>query len=344
MVGGRIDIERSLKPARKQWPCYFANNAGASLLLRLVIRANTGVCDILSAQPNLASPHPLDRLASEVGALLSRSIAVLGSASQLSGGVTPGNPVKGTTHMLIKACLNGARDAISHPALPQAPAELAKAAQSAVRAGAGAIHMHPRSAQGAQSLEPADIGAAIVAVRAACPGVPVGVSTLFTIVPDPAGRAELVASWSERPDFASVNFGEPGTAELCGALQAIGVGIEAGLDTAEAAEQYVSSAVFGLCLRVLIEPSEPGLDLETELATVAAIEAVLDHAGDQTPRLLHGEGPTAWSLLDAAIARGYDTRIGLEDVLTLPDGSITTDNAALVAAALRRISGRREDQ
>lgn len=236
--------------------------------------------------------------------------------------------------MLIKACLNGAHPPATHPALPLTPQALAAAAQAAVAAGAGAIHMHPRDAHGAQSLDAQEIGAAVAAVRAACPNVPLGVSTLFSILPDPAQRAAQVATWHERPDFASVNIGEPGTPELCAALQAVGVGIEAGLDSAEAAEQYVNSAVFGACLRVLLEPDEQETD--AALATVAAIEAILDRAGDATPRLLHGLGATAWALLDAAFARSYDSRIGLEDVLTLPDGSLAPDNAALVAEAIRR--------
>jgi uncharacterized protein (DUF849 family) len=41
-------------------------------------------------------------------------------------------------------------------------------------------------------------------------------------------------------------------------------------------------------------------------------------------------------MLDAALARGYDVRVGLEDTLVLPDGSIARDNAQLVAEALRR--------
>ncbi len=35
-----------------------------------------------------------------------------------------------------------------------------------------------------------------------------------------------------------------------------------------------------------------------------------------------------------AFARGYDTRIGLEDTLTLPDGRQAADNAALVRVAM----------
>lgn len=239
--------------------------------------------------------------------------------------------------MLLKVCLNGDRLAGEHPALPQTPAELAEAARAAVAAGAGAIHMHPRDPSGAQALDAQTIGAAVAAVRAACPGVPVGVSTLFTILPDPARRAEAVASWRELPDFASVNVGEPGTPELCAALRALGVGIEAGLDTPESAERYVGSAAFGACLRVLLEPGE--FDPAAALATAAAIEAVLDRAADATPRLLHGVGLAAWPLLDAAVARGYATRIGLEDVLTLPDGAPAPDNAGLVRAARVRGAG-----
>ena len=43
-------------------------------------------------------------------------------------------------------------------------------------------------------------------------------------------------------------------------------------------------------------------------------------------------------MLDAAVARGRDIRIGLEDVLTLPDGRPAPDNAALVTEAALRYS------
>ena len=43
-----------------------------------------------------------------------------------------------------------------------------------------------------------------------------------------------------------------------------------------------------------------------------------------------------------AIKRGLDTRCGLEDMLTLPDGSSAADNAAIITAARRKVeqSGR----
>ena len=87
-------------------------------------------------------------------------------------------------------------------------------------------------------------------------------------------------------------------------------------------------------MRLLIEPDEP--ETAAALATVRAIEALLDGAGIQTPRLLHGSEATAWPLLDEALRCGYDTRIGLEDTLMLPDGSPARDNAQLVATACER--------
>jgi len=44
-------------------------------------------------------------------------------------------------------------------------------------------------------------------------------------------------------------------------------------------------------------------------------------------------------VLAAAQAAGVDMRVGLEDVLVLPDGRSAADNAQLVAAAVALTSG-----
>ena len=233
--------------------------------------------------------------------------------------------------MLIKACLNGSRAPGAHPALPLTPEQLAGAARLAVDAGAGALHVHPRRADGTQSLEGTDIAAALVAIRAACPGIPVGISTGIWIEPDVERRRLLVATWDELPDFAGVNFSEPGALDLCAALLARGIGVEAGLWTPADAQLLIESNLVDCCLRLLIEPMD-GVP-EAALETVQGIERHLDGAGVQTPRLLHGTGGTAWPMLELALRRGYDTRIGFEDTLTLPDGRQAQDNAELVATA-----------
>lgn len=236
--------------------------------------------------------------------------------------------------MLIKACLNGSRAPGAHPALPLSPSELAGAAAGAVAAGAGALHIHPRRAGGRQSFEPDDVAAALAAVRGACPGVAVGVTTIAAAEPDVARRLALVGAWATLPDFASVNFSEPGAAEICAVLLDKGIEVEAGLMLPEDARLLIESGLAGRCLRMLLEPDEP--QTAAALATVRAIEALLDGAGVGAPRLLHGLEATAWPLLDEALRRGYDTRIGLEDTLAMPDGRPARDNAALVAEARRR--------
>jgi uncharacterized protein (DUF849 family) len=136
------------------------------------------------------------------------------------------------------------------------------------------------------------------------------------------------------PDFASVNFKEEGAVELASLLASRGLGIEAGLSDALGAEILVTSGLAPSFLRILLEPQENSAD--SALANVSAIEAALKAGGVKLPLLLHGLDATAWELLDAASARGYDTRFGFEDVLTLPSGALAASNAELIAEAARR--------
>jgi uncharacterized protein (DUF849 family) len=236
--------------------------------------------------------------------------------------------------MLIKACLNGSRESGAHPALPLSPGALARAAREAVEAGAGALHIHPRHADGSQSFAAEDCGAAFAAVRASCPGTPVGGTTAAWIEPDVQRRQMFIQAWQILPDFVSVNFSEAGTAELCTRLLAKGVGVEAGLATVDDAHLLLTLGIAERCTRLLIEPEEQ--EKTAALTVVDAIEHILDAAGIQTSRLLHGFEVTTWPLLEVALQRGYDTRIGLEDTLLLPDGRHARDNAQLVSIAYER--------
>ncbi|HEU4525536.1 MAG TPA: 3-keto-5-aminohexanoate cleavage protein, partial [Gemmatimonadales bacterium] len=191
---------------------------------------------------------------------------------------------------------------------------------------------------GRESLAASDVALAVSAVRAACRGIPIGVSTGAWIEPDPDRRLAQVRRWHILPDYASVNFDEPGAVEIMDELLELGVGVEAGVADVGAADQLVRSGLENRCLRVLLEPQAP--DPATALEAVAAVERLLgDYTAGRTPRLLHGLGPTAWPLLREARRRGYDARIGLEDTLRLPDGELAGDNLELVRAARTWISG-----
>lgn len=234
--------------------------------------------------------------------------------------------------MWLRACLNGPRRRESHPALPVTPSELAQAGQSAVAAGAGALHIHPRALSGKETLAADEMAAALTALRSACPGIPIEVSTAAWIEGDVARRLAFVQQWYDLPDSAGVNFGELGAVELAQTLLAKGIGVEAGLFTADDARRLIAAGLAQYCAHVQIEPILD-LSVTAALATAQAIEQVLDQAGVITPRLLHGKDLTAWPLLAYAVAQGYATRIGLEDTLLLPNGEMAPDNATLVRTA-----------
>jgi uncharacterized protein (DUF849 family) len=238
----------------------------------------------------------------------------------------------------MKACLNGGRSRTDHPAVPVTPAELAASAAEAVAAGAEAIHMHTRSAGGRESLEAADVAAAVLAVRQACPGTPVGVSTgLWITGGDAAARYAAVASWAdlsaaEQPDFASLNVSEPGAWETAAALASAGIAVEAGVWSVADASALAAVEPSAGWLRVMIEVL--GVPAASAIPVADEILASLDDQGVTAPRLLHGEGQTCWPLIAHAGTLGLPARIGLEDTTSGPDGSAVTGNGELTSLAI----------
>jgi uncharacterized protein (DUF849 family) len=236
--------------------------------------------------------------------------------------------------MLVVAALNGGRTSAEHPSVPLSPAQLGAAAADSAGAGAEAVHFHVRGADGRESLAAADVAAAVTEVRRL--GVPFGVSTGAWIISDPARRLAAVREWAVLPDFVSINFDEEGAAELASFFLGNNVALEAGVANPFAAERLVRGGLGNRCLRIMFEPREQVA--ADAMATVARTEAVLDSAAVRAPRLLHGVNATAWPLVDEAGARGYATRIGFEDTLTLPDGKVAGGNGDLVRAALARLA------
>ena len=239
----------------------------------------------------------------------------------------------------MKGCLNGSRRRAEHATVPITAGELAAEARRAVAAGAGALHVHARRRDESETLEPQACAEVVRECRRACPGVPVGLSTGAWIESDPSRRIALIEQWTILPDFVSVNFSETGAVDLCDFLGRRGIGIEAGLWAVADAEAFVASGLAKRCLRVLLEPREEEPDLA--IATGGAIHAILDRHGVMLPRLLHGEGPAAWPVLQAAVAHGDDIRAGFEDMLLLPDGRRAQSNAELVEEAVRMVRARR---
>ncbi len=243
----------------------------------------------------------------------------------------------GKGNMIVQACLNGARLAAYHPALPLAVAAVAADAVACVAAGAAELHLHPRGPDGRESLAPAAMDATVLAVRRACPGTLAGVSTGAWIEGDADRTLACIENWRELPDYASVNLSEPGAPAVMERLWRRGIGVEAGLASAADAERLVALGLGARALRILIEIEAQ--DEGEALAVAEGIEAVLARAGLRRPVLLHGLDATVWRFVARAAERRFSTRVGLEDGCLLPDGAVSPGNAALVAAATGLFAG-----
>lgn len=231
--------------------------------------------------------------------------------------------------MVRTVCVNGARTPEDHPALPPDPTVIARDAARTIAAGVAEVHLHPKDAAGRDSLTAADVARWLRAFRAELPGTPLGVTTGAWAADGADERLAHIRAWQELPDLASVNWHEDGTEELAAHLHERNVGIEAGLWTVEAAERWADSPHAAQCRRILVElPDLP----EARVRPVAEnILAVITESGHDVPILLHGEERSTWPAVRLARELGLDTRIGLEDTLTRPDGTPAASNAELVA-------------
>ena len=107
------------------------------------------------------------------------------------------------------------------------------------------------------------------------------------------------------------------------AARRAGIDVEAGLAVAADAAALHESSLAHQVLRVLVEADGP-----------QEARAIAELIPKGVPQLWHGSGPGTWDVISAAGAAGVDVRVGLEDVLVLPDGSPAADNAGLVSAAV----------
>ena len=121
-----------------------------------------------------------------------------------------------------------------------------------------------------------------------------------------------------------MNVSELGWAGIARAALHAGIGVEVGLSSLDDARAFARSPFVHQVVRALVEV-QGGAD---EARAVAQI------IPDDVAQLWHGFGARTWEVIAAAGAAGVDVRVGLEDVLALPDGNLASGNAALVAAAV----------
>lgn len=208
-----------------------------------------------------------------------------------------------------------------------------------MEAGAQSVHVHVFDGDGRETLDGAVCAVVLRAIRTACKGVPISLTTSATIVSDPRERLRLVEAWTELPELVTANQGETGIVELCELMLRRGVEIEAGLLSVEDTQAFVRSGLAERCRRVLIEPLDEDSDVAVQRA--ATMEEIVVSAGIQLEQVHHGYGAACWAVNRRALERGHGIRTGFEDVTMLPDGMPALDNADLVAAAVRMMKQRR---
>lgn len=233
--------------------------------------------------------------------------------------------------VMLQACLNGARVPDGRAPIPVTPAEIADDAEACVRAGATDLHLHPKDPAGADSIESGLVAAALVAVRARCCRVPVGVTT-GAWTASVSERLQQISSWTVLPDHVSVNFHEEGGEQIARRCLDRGIAVDAGIwSGTDGFGRLLASGLAGSCRYLLLEIT----DADVDDAVVSAERLIGLAAPLDRPLLLHGEERSAWPLLRLAANRGLAVRIGFEDSLLLADGSAASGNAELVTAAYR---------
>lgn len=246
-----------------------------------------------------------------------------------------------TASALVMVAPNGARRTkADHPALPMTIEETARTAVLCHEAGAGAIHAHLRDATGAHILDAAGYGALIAKI-----GSEAGPDLVVQITTEAVGRyrpAEQRAVIDEiKPEAASVALSEM---------------IPDASHESEAAAFYARCAARDIAIQhILYEPAE--LDRMADLIargiipdpTPSVLFVLGRYSTDQQsdPRDLVGFLAAAPALarnfmvcafgrseipaLASAIAFGGHARVGFENALIGPDGTMWPDNVAPVA-------------
>ncbi|GJE01074.1 3-keto-5-aminohexanoate cleavage protein [Methylobacterium isbiliense] len=256
-----------------------------------------------------------------------------------------------TKPLIIMVAPNGARRTkADHPALPIAPRELGLDAARCREAGAAMIHLHVRDAEERHSLDVDRYRAAIAAVRREA-----GAEMIVQVTTESVGlfspAEQMAAMRALRPEAFSVAvrelFVEPDDEAEAGAFLAeqarAGTLVQHILYDAGDVTRFQGLAARGLIplerASVLFVLGRYSTGQRSEPADLLPFLAAWNSGHHlDLPWSLCAFGPREAACLIAAATLGGDARVGFENNLWRPDGSLASDNAAQVAdlAALAR--------
>ena len=238
------------------------------------------------------------------------------------------------------AAPNGARrDYADHPAIPLTAKESAESAARLADAGVSVLHLHVRDREGRHSIDPTLYRDAIGAVRKS-----VGDRLVIQVTSEAVGQyspAEQMAMVRElRPEAVSLGLrelcpdeaAEPEAGRFFTELRKNGTWpqyILYSVDDLRRFERLRRAGFFGedqpFCLLVLGRYSAA---LEGDPAELGSMLEAVDLTGTPWAACCFGRHEHL-AMLAAAEAGGH-VRLGFENNLTMADGSIASDNVALI--------------
>ncbi len=252
--------------------------------------------------------------------------------------------------LIITAALTGnvpTREMTPH--VPLTPAEIAADVRRCAEAGASLVHIHARDAEGRPTLDTAVFKETVRRIKNETPEVIIQLSTGARAGRDWEARANPVHLLPEMASFTTGSNNLPGIVYenapdfllfLAGVFKATGVKPE--IEVFEAG--MISNALFLQKKELLAPPLHFDFVLGAPGAMPATVRNLVFLADTLPPGstwTVAGIGPAEIPLATAAIAMGGHVRVGIEDNLLLPDGTLAT-NAELVAtvATIARTMGR----
>jgi 3-keto-5-aminohexanoate cleavage enzyme len=267
-------------------------------------------------------------------------------------------PPKTPPKAIVTCALTGVLTNPKQHNVPVTPAEMAASARQAFDAGASIMHIHFRRQEAERghlpSWDPAVAAAICAAVRAACPGVIINMST-GVLGPDISGPAACLRA--VRPEIAACNAG------TLNYLKTKGDGawawapivfdnpvekVRAFLDVMKETGAVPEFECFDLgIVRSVALYVETGMTVHPDYNLVMGVASgmpadpellsyLLQHIKPGSPWQVTAIGRREiWPLHRKAAELGGNLRTGLEDTFYLPDGARAPSNGALIETLVR---------
>ena len=253
--------------------------------------------------------------------------------------------------VILAVAPNGARKTkADHPALPMTPDEIAACAAACAEAGAAMIHLHVRDRDGRHTLDTEAYLAAIAAVRGALgEGIVIQVTSESVGLYGPEEQMAMVREL--RPEAVSLAVRElvPDAAhETAAAAFFAWMRDEALLPQFIVYGEEDLARLDDLVARGIVPPGRHfvlfvlGRYTPGQRSQPADLLPFVNANAAGRPWAVCAFGPREAACAAVAAALGGHARVGFENNLYMPDGSIAPDNAALIATAATnaRLIGR----